>query len=688
MKNKLLTILFHPAILALIISLVIIYFLPDYFTKYKVELVEQNLINRSHRLYFQDLDNDNNSEKIICYQNSLGNASFEIHSPIGELIDQWNFPTKHSNFNNLWFFDVNNNGFKEVYLITQKRDSLFLNIEEPFAKNGIHKKNILIEILNEHNKEFNVGSKMFGTYDINSNGEKEVFFTLDRGFSGEPRNVYKYNLIENKIYKSPHLTNHSSISKIIDLDNDGTKEILLANYSACNTIDSIYTKRSDYCSWLMVLNENLTFRFNPIEFKNPFSGLATIPFKNNNGNYQLLCLLKSKQKNLSPDKLLVFSNTGTLLNKKILPSGNYNIFSVFDKDEFILFNHSTDNIQSFNFGLKELTSVFIEPKSTIYPLDIDENGKIEWLIKSKDQNNLSIYQNNFKDPVEFKIPNNSEGKLYHGLKKIGKNKNEIFFQKGNYNYVYKYGENPLYIFRFLIYLGIFLIFYGLLWIVRKGQIIKMERQRALEDQISTLQIKTIKNQVDPHFVFNAVNTISEMMLTDNKLEADRFISKFSKLMRETLQKSDKIITTLQEEIDYVENYIQLQQIRFSKSFDYQIKKDINIDYQAKVPKHVLYTYVENAIKHGLSDISKNGLLTITTELQNKNILLTIEDNGSGIDKSKNNISNSTGSGVKIMEEMYSLYQKLFKKKVEHKIIEFFDNNYNKVGVRVEIKIQK
>ena len=70
MKNKLLSILLHPLFIAVTISIVIIYFLPDYFTKYKVELVHSELYNRlNHKVYFEDLNNDGNSEKIICYDN-------------------------------------------------------------------------------------------------------------------------------------------------------------------------------------------------------------------------------------------------------------------------------------------------------------------------------------------------------------------------------------------------------------------------------------------------------------------------------------------------------------------------------------------------------------------------------------------------------------------------------------------
>ncbi len=689
MKNKLLSILLHPLFIALAISLVIIYFLPDYFTKYKVELVNNEYVSVNYRIYYQDLNNDNNSEKIVSYDNSLGNACFDIHSPNGDVFDQWNFTSKHSSsYKYLWFYDVNNNGYKEIYLITQKKDSIFLNIEEPFVKNGIHKNNILIEVIKEHNGKFKIFTNMFGAYDVNSNDEKDIFFALKRGFSGNPRSVYKYNLTENKFYKSPHLTNPSYISQIIDLDNDGSKELIICNYSAGNAIDSLHTKRSDYSLWFMVLNSDLNFRFNPVEFKVHPSSLRALPYENNKGEYQLISLMNSHNKSISPSKLVVFSDKGKFIKEIILPSGTFNIFSESNKEGFILINREKGQILKFDYNLKELESFFVEPKSLVTPLDFDKNGKTEWLVISADQKKLTIFQNDFQDPVTFQIPNSSGDNLRHGLKQIRKNENEIYFQKGNYQYIYKYGENPFYLFRYLIYLGIFLLVFSLVWLARKGQKIQMEKQRAIEDQISKLQIKTIKNQVDPHFVFNAVNTISEMMLTDDKMEADRFISKFSKLMRETLQKSDKISTTLQEEIDYVENYIQLQQIRFSNSFEYKIKKDLLIDYQTMVPKHVLYSYVENAIKHGLSNRSHKGLLTVSAKLKTKNILLSVEDNGGGIDKSKNNQKNSTGNGIRIMEEMYTLYEKLYKKKIKHKMVELFDKDDKKIGIRVDVIISK
>lgn len=306
---------------------------------------------------------------------------------------------------------------------------------------------------------------------------------------------------------------------------------------------------------------------------------------------------------------------------------------------------------------------------------------------SADQKKITLYQENFQDPVSFQFPISSDDEIRFDLKQIGEKENKIYFQKGKYLYLYKYGENPLYFLRFLIYLGIFLLVFSFLWLARKGQKIQMEKKRAIEDQISRLQIKTLKNQVDPHFVFNAVNTISEMTLTEDKMEVDRFISKFSKLMRETLQKSDKIITTLQEELDYVENYIQLQQTRFNNGFQYEIKKGLNVNYQTKVPNHVIYTYVENAIKHGLSG-KTDGKLEILVQSKKEHIEIQISNNGGGIDTSTTLKKNSTGNGMKIMEKMYTLYEKLYKKKIVHQMSEIKDDQSKTTGVRVTVNISK
>jgi LytS/YehU family sensor histidine kinase len=270
---------------------------------------------------------------------------------------------------------------------------------------------------------------------------------------------------------------------------------------------------------------------------------------------------------------------------------------------------------------------------------------------------------------------------------IANNEKQMFFQVDNFVSYFKYKNNGWYALRYLTYIGIYLLMLLLVVLIVKGQKLRDAKQRAIEQQISELQIKTVKNQVDPHFVFNAINTISEMTLMDNKLEVDAFIGRFSRFMRNTLQHSDKIATSLKEELVYTENFIKLQQTRFSQRFSYEINIDKNVNLKTMVPKHVLFTYVENAIKHGIAH-KEGGMLYITAKQIKQSLVLTVEDNGNGIIETKEPKPNSTGNGLLIMQKIFSLYTKLTKQKIEYRIINLNNKEKNTTGTRIEIVINK
>jgi len=322
----------------------------------------------------------------------------------------------------------------------------------------------------------------------------------------------------------------------------------------------------------------------------------------------------------------------------------------------------------------------------LYQIDFNNDGKKEWFNISSNNKAVTIYQQNFDYPVSFKIPKAGLEHLYFGLKQIGEHKNDLYFQKGNEYFVYGYAQNPLYFIKYVFFLAVYLLVLSLVFLIIKGQKYREAKKIAIEKKIAELQIKTIKNQVDSHFVFNAINTISEMKLTDDKLAADDFICKFSDFMRQTLRQSDSISNTLEQELAYIENYLQLQIIRFINSFSYNIHIDKSVDKSILVPKHILFTYVENAVKHGLAK-KQNGLLKINISKKNKTLLLSIEDNGGGIDKKNNTKLNSTGNGLLIMEKIYSLYTKLHNQKISHKLVEILDTDKKVKGVKIEVQIK-
>ena len=669
--------------------MVIFSFSPNYFSKYKLELKEQEYIGR-WRVYFVDLDNDGISEK---FRGSIAGGTdeetnFILWDDKDDLIDQWTFlmdlVSVRSSF---WFFDLDNNGFKEVYFVSHRNDSALLNRVEPLSNNGInhYANQVFIDSTLKYDDRVVFGTDGALLSEYKSGEVKELFFALTSGYAGYPRNAYKYNPKNGKVTKSKYLVNGSKLTHIMDIDGDGFDEILLGSFSHGNDVVAKYSSRSDYSLWLNVLDHNLNFLFEPVEIKVPFSELLTLPYKNK-GRVEILAHLHSKQKETSKSKLLVYSNSGELMREKELKEGIHKVFLNPKEDGFLVFNTTKGELKKFTLDLEELSSVALPPFSEWYGIDINTDGTKEWLRVSIDKSKFSIYPENFKDPVSFKMENSDDGRLFYGIKKTVEG-DQFYLQRGSFCYLFSYGENKYYYLNFLTMPGIYLVILGLVLLIIKGHKIKTEKQRAIEIQISELQIKTIKNQVDPHFVFNAINTISEMMLTDNKLEADNFICRFSDLMRGTLQNSDKIICSLHEEIEYTENFIQLQQIRFNNKFDYQLTLDKTVDVNEQVPKHVLYSYVENAIKHGLAT-KDNGLLKIEISSRKNKLVLVIEDNGGGRDTSKPTKRNSTGNGLKIMEKVYELFAKLYKKAITCHVDDIVGDEAHGKGVRVTVLIDK
>ncbi len=676
----------NPFVIALCITLDIVFCLPNTFNKYEVKKVSTERVNIGNIVYYHDLDDDGYSEKIETQLNKFGNASYVIFNSNGDQIDQFNYDTKFPNkYQRIWFQDIDQNGYSEIYTLTVSQDSIFLGIFEPLKNHGINRQRLYVDTIQIPEKDdYGFGSiRTNSFYEIHSDW-KEIIFSISAGFAANPRSIYMYDFENDKIYKSPHLTNPASFSHVLDIDGDSKNEILINTSAAANTIDSIYSKRSDYSTWLKVLDDDMSFMFNPIEFK-ALGAVSVMPGINNKN---LIAFFKSRQSNVEPSKLMVLNNQGVILKEKELPEGFYNMFCKTLDNKILLPEYNTGTVMLFDFNLNETQRFQINKSGFgLYYCDLNNDGNKEWFLQHSDYKNATIYSPDFKHATDFKIADEGEEFLSRGYIKKG-SQGSFYIQQENQNLIFSYQNNPWYPLRYVMYFGIYLLVLGLIWLVLKGQKLRLEKKRAIEKEIAELQIKTIKNQVDPHFVFNAINTISEMTLADNKIEADTFICRFSDFMRQTLQSSDKITTILKDELNYTENFIKLQQIRFNNSFKYELKVDDNVDLNFKVPKHVLFTYVENAIKHGLALNPNNGLLKIEIKKEEQGLVLLVEDNGAGLRPAKKKKVNSTGNGLLIMERIFELYGTLYNRKIIHKLQDLNDVSKGVSGLRVEVLITK
>jgi LytS/YehU family sensor histidine kinase len=212
------------------------------------------------------------------------------------------------------------------------------------------------------------------------------------------------------------------------------------------------------------------------------------------------------------------------------------------------------------------------------------------------------------------------------------------------------------------------------------------KQKMTESRLQSLRL-----QMNPHFLFNALNSIQQMILANEEMVATRYLSKFSKLLRMILVHSDKEYVSLKEELEILHLYIELESIRFKDSFKYSIECDDQIDIdEIRLPTLLIQPFVENAIWHGLMHKEGNRLLQVKFSEQHDCIHCVIEDNGIGREKSREATlatgqgKKHTSKGIQVSMERLKAMNNGNGKEGELQIFDLKDENGNARGTRVEI----
>jgi two-component sensor histidine kinase len=212
------------------------------------------------------------------------------------------------------------------------------------------------------------------------------------------------------------------------------------------------------------------------------------------------------------------------------------------------------------------------------------------------------------------------------------------------------------------------------------------RQQSLKHKKNILETEQRLNRarMNPHFFFNALTTLQKFALRENDGQAMASnLSKFSNIMRETLESTYKEYVTIEQEIEFLNEYLEVQKIRFPQTFSYEVNadKDVEVD-ELQIPAMIIQPFVENSIEHGFVGVDYPGKVTITFTKENKDLLIQITDNGKGLSTSakENNEHISRASQI-IKDRIYLLNIKL-KTKAGFSI----DNNSTGKGVIVNIHL--
>ena len=220
-----------------------------------------------------------------------------------------------------------------------------------------------------------------------------------------------------------------------------------------------------------------------------------------------------------------------------------------------------------------------------------------------------------------------------------------------------------------------------------------EEKTAINKQIAELELKALRSQMNPHFMFNSLNSIKDFILQSKPAQAAEYLSDFAHLVRLILQNSREKTISLQEELDTLMLYIGLEELRFDHAFTFNcvIEEGIQLD-QVQIPPMLLQPYIENAIWHGLMHKKEDGHLTLRFASQNGHVQCVVDDDGVGRERARALKSMSAtrykSMGMGITHDRIEILNKLDSLGIVVKVEDKIDPDGNSRGTRVILTIPK
>lgn len=237
---------------------------------------------------------------------------------------------------------------------------------------------------------------------------------------------------------------------------------------------------------------------------------------------------------------------------------------------------------------------------------------------------------------------------------------------------------------------VFSILGGLLLIVL-GLVIynrmQVKRQLTLKKEVAEYEQKALHLQMNPHFVFNCLSSISSFIVQNGTDSALKYLSKFSKLMRLTLEYSKGALIPIDKEIESLQNYLELEQLRFHDKFEFEIQSTENVEFNMGLPPLLIQPFVENAILHGMVPKEGKGKISVNFDVQNQQLICTITDDGIGLSESKllkeNSVTAHQSMALEITKKRLKIMESITSKSAKIEIIEL-SSAQQKTGTKVTL----
>lgn len=383
-------------------------------------------------------------------------------------------------------------------------------------------------------------------------------------------------------------------------------------------------------------------------------------------------------------------------------------FEVVNEDVYII---TSKGLQKMSF--KDIKQTYILPKVIIADVLVNgfENDKNKFVFKPNENTiefSLVTISYKLKDKLKFYYKLEGYDSKWVTTDFVSNKVRYTKLPSGTYTFRVKTAYNGVvadvetkYVFeiesaiwkkKWFVY-SMILLFIAVIFLIYKIRIryviskknIEIEKEKYIQE-VNQSKLTALRSQMNPHFIFNALNSIQEFILLNKKELASNYLADFADLMRSYLQHSQEDMVSLYDEIETLDLYLKLEKIRFDNDFDYKIECDSQLSQdQVCIPSFLVQPFVENGIKHGLLHKKGDKILSISFQLISENLVTCeIVDNGIGrkanalLFKSKKHKSFATQAS----QNRLDLLNQSFKEKIELQIIDLYDDQQVCLGTKI------
>lgn len=636
------------------------------FSKFNLVLLSRNPVkNTGNTQFYYDIDNNGQAEKLYFANNTTGHLFFYLYDHDNRLVEQFNcdHPTvKTHSFIHPLMTDSDGDGFSELFVFTQNHDTILLNCFD-FETVSWTKKNVFVTTIGN---EFSTGENFTIQWITeHTDEENKLYFVINAGYSMFPRRLFAYNVTNNKFIRSVNTGSPQRVNAFYK--KNGDIFFLSITHAAFNCRASYPYPYHDTCVWLFEYDKALRLTRKPKYLPGKGSGKDFFQLSDSS----FICTYWNYGTYGHPGSILNISSEGEItdsLNIHSFYAPRMVKLNVKKTDHYFLIAEKNDKIVSYLYDptrnecrknpFRKLNFLARNPLN----YDVDHDGVPELILQNPIDNRLTIQSNNliFKTSMAYPVP---EGYITNISSKFENGAYHVLLTTNKSLYDLNYVPNHLHVLQIPFYLLIYFLCSVFIVITMYYYRQQIEYSQRMERRIAGLQLQNFKNQLDPHFTFNALNSVASAIYKEDKKTAYDLFQRFSEMVRSSLHTADKVLIPLGDELQFTEDYLEFQKIRFKDKFSYEIQfknfPDLN---RLEIPKLLLQGIVENAVKHAFYGIDYKGHITIRIDKKAQENILIIEDNGIGINASKDvSATKGNGVGLNLLNEQLIRINKLFQK---------------------------